>query len=143
MHDKGFDKGFTLIELLVALAILATILSIAVPRYFSNIETTQENVLKEDLHVMRDAIDHFYSDKGFYPTILGDLVTLNYLRSLPVDPFTQSANSWTVNAPEANGFCNEQTSLSAQGGGLGNPGVCDVHSGAPGQAKDGSWLSQW
>jgi len=120
-------KGFTLIELLVALAILATILSIAVPRYFNNIETAQENVLKEDLYVLRDAIDHYFSDKGTYPNTLGDLVTQNYLRSIPVDPFTQSANSWIVVAPVA-----------------GSTGaVFDVHSGAPNMARDGTWLKDW
>ena len=121
------QRGFTLIELLVALAILAAILSIAVPRYFNNIETAQENVLKEDLYVMRDAIDHFYADKGTYPNLLSDLVTQNYLRSLPVDPFTQSANSWIVVAPT-------QVSIGA---------VYDVHSGAPNKAQDGTWLKDW
>ncbi len=121
------DRGFTLIELLVALAILGMILSIAVPRYFNNIETTQENVLKEDLYVMRDAIDHYYSDRGTYPTQLPDLVTYNYLRSVPIDPFTQSANSWTFVAPAQSGI----------------GAIYDVHSGAPGQAQNGTWLSSW
>ena len=121
------QRGFTLIELLVALAILAMILSIAVPRYFNNIATAQENVLKEDLYVLRDSIDHFYSDKGIYPTLLTDLVTQNYLRSLPVDPFTQSANSWVVVAPA-------QANIGA---------IYDVHSGAPNKAQDGTWLKDW
>ena len=116
-----------MIELLVALAILAAILSIAVPRYFNNIETAQENVLKEDLYVLRDSIDHFYSDKGVYPNLLADLVTQNYLRSLPVDPFTQSANSWIIVAPTQ--------------GGIG--AIYDVHSGAPNKAQDGTWLKDW
>lgn len=121
------EKGFTLIELLVALAILAFILSIAVPRYFSNIETTQENVLKEDLYVMRDALDHYYSDKGTYPNALTDLVAQNYLRSIPVDPFTQSANSWIIVAPTV----------------AGSGAVFDIHSGAPNMARDGTWLKDW
>lgn len=121
------EKGFTLIELLVALAILALVLSIAVPRYFSNIETAQENVLKEDLYVMRDALDHFYSDKGYYPDTLPDLVAQNYLRSIPIDPFTQSANSWIIQPPAI----------------AGTGGVFDVHSGAPNMARDGSWLKDW
>jgi len=139
MRDRHVDNGFTLIELLVALAILAAILSIAVPRYFSNIETTQENVLKEDLYVMRDVIDHFYSDKGTYPAQLSDLIGQNYLRGVPVDPFTQSANSWTFNAPLPSGGCDELNSTATPG----NSGFCDVHSGAPGQAKDGSWMKEW
>jgi general secretion pathway protein G len=106
------------------LAILAMILSIAVPRYFSNIETAKENVLREDLFVMRDAIDHFYSDRGTYPTQLLDLVTYNYLRSVPVDPITQSAASWILIAPQQNGI----------------GAIWNVESGAPGQAQDGEWF---
>ena len=121
------QRGFTLIELLVALAILATILAVAVPRYFNNIETAQENVLKEDLYVLRDGIDHFYADQGRYPNLLSELVGKNYLRNVPVDPFTQSANSWILVAP-------------AQGG-IG--AIYDVRSGAPGQGRDGTWLKDW
>ncbi|MDR3483164.1 MAG: prepilin-type N-terminal cleavage/methylation domain-containing protein [Burkholderiaceae bacterium] len=120
-------RGFSLIELIVALAILATILSIAVPRYFSNIETAQENVLREDLYIMRSAIDHYFSDQSVYPNELADLVTKNYLRAVPTDPFTQSSNSWVVVAPS-------NPSLGA---------VYDIHSGSPNMAKNGTWLASW
>jgi general secretion pathway protein G len=120
-------RGFTLIELLVALTIMATILSVAVPRYFSNIETAQENVLREDLYILRDAIDHYYSDKSVYPATLDDLVTQNYLRGIPIDPFTQSAKSWVAVAP----------SDPLLGAG------CDVHRGAPKTARNGTWLKDW
>lgn len=121
------NRGFSLIELIVALAILATILAIAVPRYFNNIETAQENVLREDLYVMRSAIDHYFSDKSVYPAALADLVAQNYLRAIPKDPFTQSSNSWTVVAPA-------DPSLGA---------VYDIHSGSPNKARDGTWLAAW
>lgn len=127
MHNRDTTRGFTLIELLVALTIMSTILAIAVPRYFSNIETAQENVLHEDLYVLRDAIDHYFSDKGVYPTVLSDLVTKNYLRAIPVDPFTQSSNSWVIAAPT-------DPSLGA---------VYDVHSGSPNKAVNGTWLTSW
>ena len=120
-------RGFSLIELIVALAILATILAIAVPRYFSNIETAQENVLREDLYIMRSAIDHYFSDQNAYPNELADLVTKNYLRAVPTDPFTQSSNSWVI-APPAN------PALGA---------VYDIHSGSPNMAKNGTWLASW
>jgi general secretion pathway protein G len=120
-------RGFSLIELIVALVILATILSIAVPRYFSNIETAQENVLHEDLYVMRSAIDHYFSDKSVYPNLLTDLVTQNYLRAIPTDPFTQSSNSWTIVPPA-------DPTLGA---------VYDIHSGSPNMAKNGTWFAQW
>jgi general secretion pathway protein G len=127
MHNRITPRGFTLIELLVALTIMSTILAIAVPRYFSNIETAQENVLHEDLYILRDAIDHYFSDKGVYPTLLTDLVTQNYLRAVPVDPFTQSANSWVIVAPA-------DTTLGA---------VYDIHSGSPNKAANGTWLASW
>jgi general secretion pathway protein G len=120
-------RGFSLIELIVALAILATILSVAVPRYFSNIETAQENVLHEDLYIMRSAIDHYFSDKSVYPNLLTDLVTQNYLRAIPTDPFTQSSNSWTIVPPA-------DPTLGA---------VYDIHSGSPNTAKNGTWLASW
>lgn len=120
-------RGFSLIELIVALAILATILSVAVPRYFSNIETAQENVLHEDLYIMRSAIDHYFSDKSVYPNLLTDLVTQNYLRAVPTDPFTQSSNSWTIVPPA-------DPTLGA---------VYDIHSGSPNMAKNGTWLASW
>ncbi|GGC87209.1 type II secretion system protein [Undibacterium terreum] len=120
-------RGFTMIELLVALAIVATILSLAAPRYFNNIDKTKESVLREDLYILRDAIDKFYSDKNKYPNLLDDLVTEKYLRNIPVDPFTQSSHSWVVVPPT-------DPTLGA---------VFDVHSSAPNKARDGTWYKDW
>ena len=116
-----------MIELLVTITILALLVSIAAPRYFSNMDRTKEDVLKEDLYLMRDVIDKFYSDRGKYPASLQELVTERYLRKIPVDPFTKSANSWVPVAPP-------DTSLGA---------VADVHSGAPNTGRDGTWLKDW
>ncbi|MES2069878.1 MAG: type II secretion system protein [Pseudomonadota bacterium] len=116
-----------MIELLVALAIMATILSLAAPRYFSNIDKTKEAVLREDLYILRDAIDKFYSDKNKYPNLLDDLVTEKYLRSIPVDPFTQSSHSWVIAPPI-------DPTLGA---------VFDVHSSAPNKARDGTSYKDW
>jgi len=120
-------RGFSMIELMVALAILAMILSLAVPRYFNNLDSSKESVLKEDLFIMRDAIDKFFADTGKYPDKLDDLVTKRYLRKIPVDPFTLSPNSWVVVAPE-------NTTLGA---------VYDVHTSAPNKARDGTWYKDW
>jgi general secretion pathway protein G len=120
-------RGFTLIELLVALAIVATILTLAAPRYFSNVGKTKEAILREDLFVLRDAIDKYYSDQNHYPKVLADLVAGKYLRSVPVDPFTLSANSWAVTPPAD----------PSQGA------VYDVHSTAPNKASDGTWYKDW
>jgi general secretion pathway protein G len=127
MRAPTLSLGFTLIELLVSLAIVATILSLAAPRYFSNVDKTKEIVLREDLYVLRDAIDKYYADQNKYPDSLADLVKKKYLRSIPVDPLTQSSNSWIVVPPE-------DASLGA---------VFDVHSGAPNTARDGTWFKDW
>ena len=120
-------RGFTLIEILVSLAILGMILSVAVPRYFSNVDRAKEDVLHEDLFMLRDAIDKYYSDKNHYPNTLDDLVTDKYLRAVPVDPLTQSPHSWVIVNPA-------DTSQGV---------VSDVHSGAPNQARDGTWYKDW
>lgn len=120
-------RGFTLIELLVVLAVLATLLSIAVPRYFTSIDKSREAALKQDLNVMRDAIDKYYGDRGMYPETLEDLVTNKYLRSIPVDPITESNTTWQIVPPQE----------GEKGG------VYDVKSGAQGTARDGSNYADW
>ncbi|HEY5993110.1 MAG TPA: prepilin-type N-terminal cleavage/methylation domain-containing protein [Gallionellaceae bacterium] len=121
------DKGFTLIELLVAMVIIALLLSIAMPRYFHSVTKAEENVLKEDLTLMREALDKFHADNGKYPDVLDELVAKKYLRSIPVDPVTQSNSTWR-SIPPSNG---EKGS------------VFDVKSGAPGTAQDGSAYGSW
>jgi general secretion pathway protein G len=120
-------KGFTLIELLVVLAIIATLLSIALPRYFSSLEKSREAVLRQDLSLLRDSLDKYYGDKGKYPDALEDLVSNRYLRSVPVDPITDSSETWVSVAPE-------QPELG---------GVYDVRSGAQGVARDGTEYRTW
>lgn len=120
-------RGFTLIELLVALAIIALLLSIVVPRYIGSLGRAEEGVLKENLHSLRDAIDKHFADTGRYPAALDDLVTKKYLRSVPTDPITQSATTWVVVAPA-------DPQLGA---------VYDVKSGAKGTGRDGRPYDQW
>jgi len=98
-------RGFTLIELLVVMAIVATLLTIAVPRYFAHLDHAREAALRETLFVVRDAIDKFHADTGRYPLELDELVSRRYLRALPVDPITDSRDSWTLIPPpdEPNG----------------------------------------
>lgn len=119
--------GFTLIELLVVMAIIATLLTIAVPRYFASLEKSKEAVLRTDLNVMREAIDKFYGDKGKYPDTLDELVSKRYLRALPRDPITDSRETWIIVPPED----------PALGG------VYDIKSGAPGLSIDGQAYADW
>ena len=92
--------GFTLIELLIVMAIIGTLLTIAVPRYFHSLQRARETVLRQDLSILREAIDKYYADLGQYPETLPALAEKHYVRSLPVDPFTKLADSWTLVASE-------------------------------------------
>ena len=121
-------RGFTLIELLIVLAIVGTLLTIAVPSYFASMDNAKEASLKQSLSVMRTAIDHYKGDLGKYPETLQELVTAKYLRSMPVDPITGAPDQWT-------------TEMAAEPGQT--PGVRDVHSGAPGNGKDGTPYASW
>lgn len=92
-------SAFTLIELLVVLAIVAVLLTLAVPRYFSSVDRAKETVLVENLRTTRDAIDKFFSDTGRYPNALEELVQRSYLRAMPHDPVTDSADTWVLSPP--------------------------------------------
>ena len=118
--------GFTLVELLVVMTIIATLLSIVAPRYFNSLDRSKETVLRQDLNVMRDAIDKFYSDTGKYPGDLAELVEKRYLRTVPVDPLTESVDTW-ITVPPTDG----------------SSGIYDVKSGSQAQAKNGTYYSAW
>jgi general secretion pathway protein G len=125
---KWFKRGFTLIELLVVMAIIATLLSIAAPRYLRSVDDAREAALRSSLAQMREAIDQFHADIGSYPQALSDLVDKRYLRSIPVDPITQSTQTWQlVPLPD-----------SKEAG-----AVYDVHSGARGESRLGEAYANW
>ena len=113
--------GFTLIELLVVFAIIATLLSLVAPRYFKSIERAKEAALKENLVMLRDALDKYHGDTGRYPAALEDLVTARYIRKVPVDPVTDSDTTWII-IPSAD---------TAKGA------VYDIRSGAAGTSSTG------
>jgi len=123
-------RGFTLIELLVVMAIIATLLSIAAPRYFDHVDRARENSLRQSLAVMRDAIDKYRADTGRYPESLEALVERRYLRALPKDPISEDSRSWRLLPPPGG-------ESDAEGG------VWDVRSGAPGTARDGTAYADW
>jgi general secretion pathway protein G len=96
---KG-KKGFTLVELMVVLTVIALLLSVVVPNYVGRVRRAEEAVLQENLALMRDALDKHYADAGKYPGSLEDLVAKRYLRTIPKDPFTQSASTWIAVPPQ-------------------------------------------
>jgi general secretion pathway protein G len=127
MSRNTHRRGFTLIELLVVMSIIGVLLTIAVPRYFKTIRHSRETVLRHDLSVMRESIDKYYADLGEYPDTLPTLVDKHYIRSVPIDPFTKSAESWLLVVSEDPD----------------HPGVRDLHSGSPELAFDGSPFVSW
>ncbi len=123
----GSRRGFTLLELLVVMAIIGTLLTIAVPRYLRSLQRTREAVLREDLSAMRESIDRFYGDTGKYPPTLPVLVERRYLRNIPVDPIVRTAEKWViVNSDDPE-----------------DGGVKDVRSGAEGAGEDGTPYATW
>ena len=120
-------KGFTLIELLVVLGIVALLLTLAVPRYFPTVDGAKETVLHDNLRNMRDVIDQYYADSGRYPDTLEQLVEKKYLRALPIDPITDSTETWILVPPD-------DASKGA---------IYSIRSGAPGNGRNGKPYSEW
>jgi general secretion pathway protein G len=125
--NRQAARGFTLIELLVVLAIISTLLTLAIPRYFASLQKSKEVVMKENLWVMRDALDKYYGDVGKYPDRLADLAEKKYLRAIPIDPITDTSETWRVIPPP-----------DPEKG-----GVYDVKSGAEGNSTAGNPYSEW
>ena len=125
-------RGFTLIELLVVISMIAILASMGVVQYRNSVRRTEEAVLKKDLFEMRDVIDQYYADKGKYPASLDSLVSDGYLRKIPVDPITKSADTWEAVPADA-----DPGNPSAE------PGVYNVKSGAPGTSLEGTPYSDF
>ncbi len=121
-----------MIELMVVISIILILISVAAPIFSQSIHRAREAVLRQNLFAMRTAIDQFSMDKGRAPQSLEDLVQAGYLREIPVDPITNSRDGWQV--------VQEDVLLSID---QEQPGISDVHSGAPGTASDGTPYSEW
>lgn len=128
-YTRPGHRGFTLIELIVVLAIVALLVSIVAPRYYRTVDAARDTSLRTSLNVMRDAIDKFVADKDRYPDSLTELVTLGYLRQVPVDPVTGQQESWQMLPPPADAVLKGK--------------VADVRSGAQGRGQDGTPYNSW
>ncbi|HJX83498.1 MAG TPA: prepilin-type N-terminal cleavage/methylation domain-containing protein [Candidatus Angelobacter sp.] len=131
LKNRQQERGFTLIELIIVIFIMGILLGIAIPIYKTHVLRANEAVLKEDLSTMRQAIDQFTQDKQRAPQALEDLVAAGYLRVVPIDPFTHTADWVTVS--EDSVMSVDQT----------QPGLSDVHSNAPGIGTDGTSYGSW
>jgi general secretion pathway protein G len=129
---KAGERGFTLIELIIVMAIIAILAAIAIPSYVQNVKHAKEAVLREDLHVMRGAIDSYTVDKEKAPQSLDDLVQSGYLKSIPNDPMTNRTDTWMTSQSDNMIDLNQTES-----------GIDDVHSGSQGLAIDGTSYNTW
>ena len=123
------SRAFTLLEVLIVISIIGILITLAQPRYQRAVTAAKEATLKEDLFILRDLIDQFYADNGKYPAALNDLAEKKYLRRVPKDPMTGSAESWVL-VP----FSDDQGQQA---------GIFDVKSGSEATALDGTRYSDW
>ena len=126
------SSGFTLVELMVVMLIISILLAIAVPSYISTIRSAREAALREDLHTLRDAIEQYTEDKEQAPQSLDDLVQAGYLKGLPVDPMTHTADTWVPSQSDTYSSVDQSQT-----------GINDVHSGSDQVGSNGEPYSQW
>jgi general secretion pathway protein G len=130
MNRRRF--GFTLVELMIVMAIIAVLMSVAIPIYSRSITRSKESVLKNNLFTMRTVIDEYTYDKQKAPQTLNDLVSDGYMRQIPVDPITGTADSWRVIMEDASNTVNQS-----------EPGIFDVRSGSDKTSLEGTPYSEW
>ena len=130
--NKKNNSGFTLVELMIVMAIIGVLATLAIPSFVGALKQAREAVLKEDLHVLRTAIDSYTADKQKAPQALEDLIQDGYLKSIPEDPMTRSKDTWVTNTSDALNSV-DQT----------DPGIDDIHSGSQDTGSDGQPYSAW
>lgn len=117
---------------MIVMAIIGILATLAIPSYVTAVKHAREAVLKEDLHIMREAISSYTMDKGKAPQSLDDLVQNGYLRAIPEDPMTHSTDTWVTDQSDAMYSLDES-----------EPGIDDVHSGSDESGSDGKPYSEW
>ena len=127
-NGKPSNSGFTLVEILLVLVLIALLASLVAPEVTSTVGRAKESAIKENLTIMRKAIDDYYSDKGKYPERLDILVEEKYLRSIPKEPSTGRTDTWDVKNTQNND---------------GSQGIIDVRSSNNAVASDGTSYKDW
>ena len=129
---RSKTRGFTLIELMIVISIILILMGVAIPNYQKSLLHAKEALLKQDLKVMRDAIDQYTLDKEKAPQSLQDLISSNYLKEIPKDPITGSTDTWEPVQEDTMMAIDQQ-----------EPGIDDVHSGSQATASDGTAYNTW
>ena len=148
---RSGERGLTLVELIITVFILSILASAAVPVARFEYKRQKERHLRQDLWMMRDAIDRYKdaADRGAfqtkldsqnYPPDLDTLVNgvevqgkkLRFLRRIPVDPMTGKAE-WGERSMQDDP---DSTSWGGQN-------VFDVYSKSDETALDGTKYSTW
>jgi general secretion pathway protein G len=123
--------GFTLIELMIVMAVIAVLVSVAVPMYQKSVIRARETVLRQNLFTLRTVIDEYTYDKAKAPQSLEDLVREGYLRQIPIDPMTGQAD-WEVIMEDAVTSVNQT-----------EPGIFDVRSRSTARSLEGTPYNEW
>lgn len=131
-ESGGPERGFTLVELMIVMVVIGILMAMAVPQYTNSVRNAKEAVLRDDLHVIRTAIDSYTVDQQKAPQSLDDLVQSGYLKVMPTDPFTKRSDTW-VPVQSGNMSTLDQT----------QSGIDDVHSGAQMSAANGTSYASW
>jgi general secretion pathway protein G len=131
-HIRSGRRGFTIIELMIVMAVISILVSIAVPMYQRSIQRSKEAVLRSNLYSLRTVIDEYTYDKGKAPQSLEDLVQAGYLRAVPMDPITGSAETWKIVMEDATSSVNQA-----------EPGIWEVHSGSDKTSLEGTPYAEW
>jgi len=125
-------RGFTFLEVLVVLSLLGLLIAIALPAYQDSVARARGAALRQTLYRVREAIDEYHTDQRGYPGTLEDLVQKGYLRSMPVDPVTESPDTWQVEYAPYDQINEDEIT-----------GIWDLRSGAEGNDLDGTPYSEY
>lgn len=110
-------KGHAFVSLIVLVSAVATGCSARRER---------ETTLKNDLRLMRNAIDQYTLDKQQAPQSLQDLANGHYLKEIPTDPFT-GKKDWVPQFDDV--VLSPDKTVT---------GIVDVHSASRGVSSDGT-----